>query len=164
MSFRDALEFSMTSIASIDSLVLSARLPGTWRLHSRIDVDGAGKEVPDPALGSAPIALLFYDRTGNFAAQFMNPNRDQSVAEGLAIAKNNTQAVGGYDAYFGKYAVDDATGVVTQTLLGALSKANVGATISRTMTVTGDSLVIKLETASWNGTPVIRTLTWERIG
>jgi len=53
---------------------------------------------------------------------------------------------------------------VTQTLLGALSKANVGATISRTMTVTGDSLGIKLETASWNGTPVIRTLTWERIG
>jgi hypothetical protein len=164
MSFRDSPEFSMASVASIGNLVLSARLPGTWRLHSRIDVDGTGKEVPDPALDSAPVALLFYDRTGNFAAQFMNPNRNQIFAEGPAIAKNNTQAVGGYDAYFGKYAVDDATGVVTQTLLGSLSKENVGAIISRTMTVTGDSLVIKLETAAWNGTPVIRKLTWERIG
>lgn len=154
----------MASFASVGNLLLSDQLPGTWRLRSRIDVDGTGKEVPDPALGSAPVALLFYDQTGNFAAQFMNPNRNQIVSEGPAIAKNNTQAVGGYDAYFGNYAVDDATGVVTQILLGSLSRENVGAIISRTMTVTGNSLVIKLETAAWNGTPIIRTLTWERIG
>jgi hypothetical protein len=117
----------MTSAASIGSLVLSAQLPGTWRFQSRIDVDGAGNEVPDPALGSAPVALLFYDWAGNFAAQFMNRNRDQSVAEGPVTARNNTQAVGGYDAYFGKYAVDDATGIVTQpsdgSSLYALEKA-----------------------------------------
>ena len=154
----------MANFASVCNLLLSDQLPGTWRLLSRIDVDDKGKEVPDPALGSAPVALLFYDRTGNFSAQFMNPDRTQISAERSAIAKNNTQAVGGYDAYFGKYAVDDATGVVTQTLLGSLSRENVGAIISRRMIVTGNSLVIKLETSAWNGTPIIRTLTWERIG
>lgn len=154
----------MANFASVCNLLLSDQLPGTWRLLSRIDVDDKGKEVPDPALGSAPVALLFYDRTGNFSAQFMNPDRTQISAERSAIAKNNTQAVGGYDAYFGKYAVADATGVVTQTLLGSLSRENVGAIISRRMIVTGNSLVIKLETSAWNGTPIIRTLTWERIG
>jgi hypothetical protein len=154
----------MASVASTGTPQLSVQLPGTWRLLSRIDIDDTGKRVPDPALGSAPVALLFYDRTGNFAAQFMNPDRNQPFAEGPAIAKNNTQAIGGYDAYFGEYEVDDATGVVTQKLLGSLSKQNVGATISRMMTVAGDSLVIKLETVAWNGAPVTRTLTWERIG
>jgi hypothetical protein len=152
------------SSASVGSLLPSDRLPGTWRLVSRIDVDDTGNAVPDPALGSAPIALLFYDRSGNFAAQFMNPDRAHIVAGGPTNAKNNTQAVDGYDAYFGTYAVDNTTGVVTQTLLGSLSRANVGAVISRTMTVVGNSLLIKLETSAWNGTPITRTLTWERIG
>ena len=60
--------------------------------------------------------------------------------------------------------VNDATGVVTQQLHGALSKASVGAVLSRAMTVKADSLVIQLETNAWDGTPVTRTLTWERVG
>lgn len=154
----------MADAALTDSPRLSVRLPGTWRLLSRIDVDGDGNEVADPALGSAPIAMLFYDRSGHFAAQFMNPDRSQPVAEPTSAARNNTRAVGGYDAYFGEYSVDDATGIVTQKLLGSLSKQNVGDTISRQMAVAGNSLVIRLETLAWNGTPVTRTLTWERIG
>jgi Lipocalin-like domain len=94
----------------------------------------------------------------------MNPDRSQTFTEGLVSAKNNTQALGGYDAYFGTYTVDDKSGVVTQALLGSLSKENVGATLSRAMTVDGDTLVIRLETGAWNGTPVVRTLTWERVG
>jgi len=143
---------------------LSARLPGTWRLRSRIDRTREGTVYPDPALGSDPIALLIYDRTGHFAAQFMKRDRETPAPDGPARAANNTQAQGGYDAYFGAYRVDDATGVVTQTLEGALSQSNVGAVLSRAMTVEGDALVIALETTAWDGTRVTRTLTWERVG
>ena len=52
---------------------------------------------------------------------------------------------------------------MTQKLLGALSRANVGTELSRAMTVQGDTLVIRLETTAWDGTPVVRTLTWERV-
>jgi len=117
---------------------LSTTLPGTWRLVSRIDVAANGERRPDPALGEDPVALLFYDRSGNFAAQFMKRDRS-SVVDGVGgPAKNNSRARDGYDAYFGSYTVDDAAGTVTQKLAGALSKENVGHVLTRAMTVEGD--------------------------
>ena len=150
--------------SSLDDARLSARLPGIWRLRSRIDVAADGSTRADPALGSDPVALLIYDRAGHFSAQFMKRDREALPADGAARAVNNTQAQGGYDAYFGTYHVDDVAGVVTQTLLGSLSNAHVGAVLSRAMRVEGDSLVISLETMAVDGTPVTRTLTWDRVG
>jgi hypothetical protein len=114
-------------------------------------------------LGEDPVALLIYDRTGHFAAQFMKRDRSNPAPMGPAGAKNNTQAQGGYDAYFGTYSVDDVMGVVTQRLMGSLSPANVGMVLSRAMEVRGDTLVIRLETTAADGTPVVRTLTWRRL-
>jgi len=152
----------MSASSSADQ-PLSERLPGTWRLLSRVDVTEGGDEHPDPALGSDPVALLIYDRAGNFAAQFMKRDRSTQRGDGPAGAANNTQAHDGYDAYFGTYTVDDSTGVVTQRLDGSLSRANVGMVLSRAMTVRGKNLVIQLATTAWDGTPVTRTLTWERL-
>lgn len=142
---------------------LSSDLPGTWLLQSRIDVTLEGKRHTDPLLGEDPVALLIYDRTGHFSAQFMKRDRSAAVALGPANAPNNTQAQGGYDAYFGTYRVDDVKGTVIQELMGSLSAANVGMVLSRAMTVRGDILSIKLETTAADGTPVIRTLTWQRL-
>ena len=141
---------------------LSSDLPGTWLLQSRIDVTAAGERHPDPLLGEDPIAMLIYDRTGHFTAQFMKRDRSSEVAAGVN-AKNNTQAQGGYDAYFGLYSVDDAKGLVTQKLMGSLSAGNVGMVLSRAMEVRGDTLIIKLETTAADGIPVVRTLTWRRL-
>lgn len=142
---------------------LSHTLPGTWRLTSRIDRAADGSERAEPNLGADPVALLIYDRAGHFAAQFMR--RAAGGGSGPTPAgANNTAAVDGYDAYFGTYAVDDATGVVTQRLEAALSRAHVGVELSRTMTVDGDALVIHLDTTTPAGEPVTRTLTWTRVG
>src|SRR3954464_12434328 len=107
---------------------LSTALPGTWKLESRIDVTASGERRPEPSLGEDPVALLIYDRAGHFAAQFMK--RDRAFGSGplgeAAGSGNNTRAVGGYHAYFGTYTVDDASGTITQTLIAALSPANVG--------------------------------------
>lgn len=147
-----------------ESSPLSERLPGSWQLLSRIDVTADGVQYPDPALGSDPVALLIYDRSGHFSAQFMKRDRTERVADGPSGARNNTQARGGYDAYFGSYSVDDASGQVTQELWGALSDTHVGAVLSREMKVEGDRLIIELDTNAWDGTPVTRTLTWQRVG
>jgi hypothetical protein len=143
---------------------LSVTLPGTWRLLSRIDVTAAGERRPEPSLGEDPLALLIYDRSGHFAAQFMRRDRSGDVPDGPSGAANNSRARDGYDAYFGTYTVDDEKGSVTQHLLGSLSREHVGAVLTRDMEVQGDTLVIRLEAMAADGTTVGRTLTWRRIG
>lgn len=151
---------------NVASTLLSTHLPGTWELLSRVDRTAAGDVMAEPTLGSDPVALLIYDRAGHFAAQFMK--RDRSVpAAGPATpvaGVNNTAAKGGYDAYFGTYTVDDARGLVTQTLQGALSAENVGMVVTRGMAIADDLLTIALGTSALDGTPVTRTLTWRRVG
>src|SRR5512140_529736 len=120
------------------SAPLSATLPGTWELLSREDRTAAGERRVDPSLGADPVALLHYDRSGHFAAQFMKRDRSQAAEPEVAAqssAPNNSRARGGYDAYFGTYTVDDANGTVTQRLTGALSSENVGMVLTRAMTV-----------------------------
>jgi hypothetical protein len=154
----------MTRATPMDGRRLSATLHGTWQLQSRIDVTAAGERRPELSLGEDPLAILIYDRSGHFAAQFMRRDRSIDVPDGPSGAKNNSRAQGGYDAYFGTYTVDDDRGTVTQHLLGALSRENVGAILTRAMNVQGDTLVIRLETTAADGTPVTRTLTWQRVG
>ncbi len=144
---------------------LSQALLGSWRLMSREDrTVASGERRIDPALGEDPLALLVYDQGGNFAAQFMRRGRDPALAEPTRTAgPNNSRAVGGYDAYFGTYTVDDVAGTVTQRLVAALSPENVGMVLTRSMHVAGDELVIRLDTAAVDGTPVVRTLRWRRV-
>ena len=146
--------------------LLSRDLVGTWALLSRTDRTAAGERRVEPSLGDNPVALLYYDRGGHFAAQFMKRDRTAAtvVASSAGAAPNNSRAQGGYDAYFGTYSVDDDRGTVTQRLDGALSAENVGLVLTRAMTVAGDTLTIALETATAGGEPVTRTLTWKRVG
>jgi len=129
---------------------------------SRVIRTTTGDVVPS-ALGDDPVALLIYDDVGNFAAQFMR--RDRSGDDGIASASsaaNNSRAIGGYDAYFGRYSIDDERGTVTQTLVGSLSPENVGLVLTRAMHVDGDRLTIEVATTSPDGTPATITLVWNR--
>jgi hypothetical protein len=154
----------MASYRSVRASALSTTLPGTWQLRSRTDVTASGERVAEPSLGEDPVALLIYDRSGHFAAQFMRRDRSVVVPDGPGGAKNNSRAQGGYDAYFGTYTIDDAEATVTQTLLAALSPENVGSVLTRAMEVREDTLVIRLQTTAADGTAVTRTLTWQRVG
>ena len=79
-----------------------------------------------------------------------------------AATANNTGAVAGYDAYFGRYSVDDVNGAVTQTLVAALSPDAVGHQITRVMTVEGDTLHIRVDTTTPDGDPATISLRWAR--
>jgi hypothetical protein len=142
---------------------LATHLIGTWRLVSREDRNAAGERRIDPGLGADPVALLVFDMAGNFAAQFMRRDRSSGeVAVATRVGANNSTAVNGYDAYFGKYTVNEASGLVTTTLQGSLSPEDVGSVFTREMQVDGNSLTIRLATTSADGEPVTRTLIWER--
>ena len=144
---------------------LSAALIGTWELLTREDRTPGGEQRIEPSLGADPIAMLFFDSHGHFAAQFMKRDRDNMPEVAISgPIPNNSRAKGGYDAYFGTYQVDDAAGSVTTRLSAALSPDNVGQAFTRTMDVFGDELVIRLATSTAAGEPVVRTLRWKRVG
>jgi hypothetical protein len=134
-------------------------------LVSRKDCAPSGEPRFEPSLGSDPVALLFFDGTGHFAAQFMKRVRGPATEPdpGSAVP-NNSRARGGYDAYFGTYSVDEQSGMVSTRFVGALSPENVGQLYVRSMSVRGDELIIRLETRSAEGEPIVRTLTWARVG
>jgi hypothetical protein len=146
---------------------LAELLIGTWWLIDRIDRAADGSLRSEPSLGSDPLAMLTYTGT-RFAAQFMRRNRGAATGEVASVpgsvpttAKNNTSAVDGYDAYFGTYRILD-NGVVLHKLDAALSAANIGMEVQRTLTVTDDQLTIQLETTTQAGEKVTRTLRWSR--
>jgi hypothetical protein len=87
---------------------------------------------------------------------------DLAIAASAPPGSNNSMAVGGYDAYFGTYAVDEAAGSVTQRVVGALSPGDVGKVVTREVRIEGDRLTIELATSGADGEPLTRTLTWVR--
>lgn len=147
---------------------LSEDMLGTWELTLREDRAEDGTLVPEHTLGPNPKGMLIYDRGGNFAAQFMKLDRSAALLggsfEGNSVSMaNNTQAAGGYDAYFGKFTVDNDMGTVTQELSAALSPQNVGQVVTRALEVEGDTMTISLNTTTAGGHAVTRLLLWRRI-
>jgi len=142
---------------------LSRDMQGVWWLLSREDYNKDGIRKIDPVLGSDPIAILTYSKD-HFAAQFMKRDRSTIAAtQPSNTGSNNTNAVGGYDAYFGKYEVDEESGKVKHTLIGSITPSNIGMIVFRDLRVVDGKLTIQLETTTLDGEPIVRTLTWERL-
>ncbi|HLW34750.1 MAG TPA: lipocalin-like domain-containing protein [Chthoniobacterales bacterium] len=141
---------------------LAEAIVGVWKLNSREDVDANGKVHIDPFLGRDPIGILCFGEM-HFSAQFMK--RDRTQPEKVlqrAQAKNNSAGINGYDAYFGTYSVDENAGTLTTRIEGSISPANIGNVYVRNVRVTGDELIVQLETTTLDGTPIRRTNTFSR--
>ena len=142
---------------------LENAMQGTWWLLSREDYTKDGEKRIDPVLGSDPIAILVYAKN-YFAAQFMKRDRNaESIMQTTSAGNNNTAAIGGYDAYFGTYQIDEPTNQVAHTLIGSINPANIGVTVYRNLQVQDDKLIIQLDTTTQKGEHVTRTLTWRKI-
>src|SRR6476619_4921174 len=137
---------------------LENKIQGTWWLLSREDYTKDGQRLIDPILGADPVAILVY-ANNHFAAQFMKRDRNaDSITQAAGAGQNNTSAIGGYDAYFGTYKIDQETNQVAHTLVGSINPANIGMTVYRDLRADGDKLTIQLETTTQEGEPVTRTL------
>jgi hypothetical protein len=143
------------------------RLVGTWRLASRIDRDTMGRVIPESGLGADPLGYLIYDAGGHVAVQLMARQRAGAALSPVPVPKgedpNNSAELGGYDAYFGTYAVDTMAGTVTHTLEGALGPGDVGRRLTRRFRLVGDTLVIWFDAQSRTSQRVTRTLRWVRV-
>jgi len=129
------------------------RFVGTWRLVS------IESTPPDPMRGANPIGLIYYDTTGNMAAQIM-PDRDRPKwKQGEPPTPEQAkEAITGYTAYFGTYTVDEKASTVSHHRKGSLVPGAVGVdAVRRYEFAPGDRLIL---------TPVDNPslhLTWERV-
>jgi hypothetical protein len=145
---------------------LASAILGSWWLLSRLDHDDSGTRHVCPILGAEPLGFLSFTPE-RFSAQFMRRGRElESESPHTAAASptmNNTAAVGGYDAYFGTYELDAARGTVVVKLEASLAPANIGKTFLREIRVVDGRLVIRLNTNAADGTPISRTLKFEKL-
>ena len=144
---------------------LASEILGAWWLLSRLDHDDNGHRHVCPILGEAPLGYLSFTRR-RFSAQFMRKGRElesEARTAAMPVAANNTAAVAGYDAYFGTYELDATRGTVVVKLEASLAPSNIGRTFLREVRVVGDRLIIRLNTNAADGTPISRTLTFERL-
>lgn len=146
------------------------QLAGWWRLVSRVTTAPDGRVLVDPGLSATPSGVLIYDRFGHVAAQLSRPGRTVEMladecraAQKVKGTSDTAQTILGYDAYFGRYTVDEQAGVVTHHLESALFPGDIGKAIKRRFSVSGDTLTIKFDTTLPDGTPVERTLVWARM-
>ena len=140
------------------------RLIGTWALVSYESSDTASQRYRGPK----PIGLLIYDRTGHMAVQ-ISPDRARrrftGAQSGMFTGPQPTpdealDALSGYAAYFGTYAVDERAQTVTHKRVGNINPGGVGDFVRRLEFPAEDRLVL---------VPQERTdlrasrLTWERL-
>ena len=162
----------LMTAANAEAAMLSSvaeQLVGGWSLVSRVTTTEDGKPLSDPGLSSTPKGVLIYDRFGHVAAQLSRPGRMVDMlgdecreAEKVKGTNDTAQTILGYDAYFGTYTVDVKAGIVTHHLESALFPGDVGKDIKREFVLAGDTLTIRFHTTLRDGTPVVRTLVWNR--
>lgn len=149
---------------------IRAQLVGSWRLVSRETHKANGELLADPNLAAVPMGFLVYDATGHVAAQLSRRGRtvemlgdDCKIAVATKSTPNTAQTILGYDAYFGTVTVHEEEGYVTHHLESALFPGDIGHDINRNFKLSGDRLTLSFDTTTQDGTPITRSLVWERI-
>ena len=107
-------------------------LIGAWHLV-RIDVPAADGKAAAPA--HPPNGMLIYTRDGHMSVQLMYP--------ASANAPDNEYVLGGYEASFGSYDVDEARHILTHHVQGSVTRdLLVGKDLPRLYQLTADGHLI----------------------
>lgn len=141
---------------------VSQRIVGAWVLASRTVRRSDGTSLADPVLGDKPLGRLYYDATGVMMLQMMRMDRAAAIGK-PANPKDaaNPRAILGYDAYFGRYTIDERAGTLTHHVEGSLFPEDLGKDWVRPFTLEGDTLTLSF-TSPTDGVAITRTLVFRR--
>ena len=73
----------------------------------------------------------------------------------------NPRVVLGYDAYFGRYSIDERAGTITHHVEGSLFPEDLGKDFVRSFTLEGDTFTLRFTSTS-DGAAITRTLVFQR--
>jgi hypothetical protein len=141
----------------------AGRLVGAWELVSRTVSKEDGTILVDPVLGEKPLGRLYYDASGVMMLQMMRSRRSAAIGTPANPRDaGNARVILGYDAYFGRYTVDDRSGTVTHRVEGSLFPEDLGKDFVRPFTLDGDTLTLTFTSPGESG-DVTRTLVFRRV-
>ena len=137
---------------------------GAWRLVSAEfrDENGAATESP---YGSAPQGLLIYDAQGMMSAQLAQSGRKPfAIPDRMAGAPEEVRAAfETYQAYYGRYKVDERERVVIHTVVQALLPNWVGTEQRRQYQFKDGRLILRTPPLAIGGKRITGELVWEKI-
>lgn len=136
------------------------RFAGVWKLVGEETRDAKGQIAPGPNDRSGGrLGYIVYDPAGYMAVTLSWPVRP-TFADRQPTSEEARAAMNTYNSYWGSFAVNEATSVVTHQTFGALSPSFSGTNQERRFTIAGKRLTLRPPTAT-NGDQ--RILTWERV-
>jgi hypothetical protein len=137
------------------------RFAGVWKLISQETRDVNGQIVPPGpnANRTGRLGYIVYDPAGYVGVTIASPDRPKFAGRG-PTPQEARAAMGSYTSYWGSFAVNEATSVVTHQTFGSLSPAISGTNMVRGFTMSGNRLTLR-PPASANGNQ--SSLTWERV-
>jgi len=138
---------------------------GTWRLISTEFRSQDGSPAQSP-YGPQPQGILVYDAHGNMSAQLAQSNRKPfATADRKAGSDAETRAAfESYQAYAGRYTVNEDEHVVTHTVNQALLPNWVGGEQRRHYSFEDGKLVLRTPPMTIGGERVSGVLVWEKAG
>ncbi len=137
-------------------------LVGAWQLTTRTVRRADGTVLNDPVLGDRPLGRLYYDASGIMMLQMMRLGRTAAIGKPSNVSdQSNPRVVLGYDAYFGRYTIDERAATITHHVEGSLFPEDLGKDFVRGFSLDGDTLTLRFTSAA-NGGEVTRTLVLAR--
>jgi Lipocalin-like domain len=136
---------------------LRSQLIGHWRLVSTETIREG--EPPAATLGPAPLGTIVYTADGHMQAHLTPGERPKVRPADAPLADARTLAR--YTAYFGRFAVDEATRTVTHRRDGTFVPGE--RDFVRTIDLTGNRLVLTTPATSVNARTQYTRITWERL-
>lgn len=127
---------------------------GTWELMSFTShlEDGSSIEPWPNAVGRT-----VYDASGNVTGLLMSGRRNEADGRSSLPAAQDE-----FSAYFGKYHVDIAQGVITHDVSASLSATRASKVLRRNFELNDDKLILGFATTR-TGVPTTNRLVWKRI-
>ena len=155
---------AMVVCADLQAMMEADKFIGAWRLVSaefRAE-DGTIAESP---YGPEPQGLLMYDAQGSMAAQLAQKSRTPfAVSDRMAgTASEIKAAFESYQAYYGRYKVDERERVVTHTVIQSLLPNLVGTEQRRQYKFKDGKLILRTPPILIGGRRLIGELVWEKI-
>jgi hypothetical protein len=113
--------------------------------------------------GAGAMGVLMYDASGYMSAQIMQAGRAPVTNIAPTIDAAFGLAIPGFLAYAGSYAVDDALGVVTHSVIVSSFPPWVGSEHRRHFVIEGDVLTLRDELTTADGVAVAASTAWRRM-